>query len=127
MGNDHQVIDNQISNQTGPGVVVAAYPESRRNRIQGNQFQAIAGLSIDLVTQANVRSLDYQQGDGPNPPRNSPNRPVLVHRSGMNKTEDARMCCPRRHYTHAHLTRSAHAAAPAAFMIMSSIRGFTRR
>lgn len=74
MGNNHQVINNQISNQKGAGVVVAAYPESKRNIIQGNRFNALTGLSIDLVTQQNVSVQDYQQGDGVNPPRNSRNR-----------------------------------------------------
>lgn len=74
MGNNHQVTGNQISNQKGTGVVVAAYPESKRNIIQGNRFNALTGLSIDLVTQQNVSVQDYQQGDGVNPPRNSRNR-----------------------------------------------------
>lgn len=71
MGNDHAVINNIIRVQTGSGVVVAAYPQSRRNRIQGNQFGGIAGLAIDLVTQQNVSPQDYQQGDGANPPTDS--------------------------------------------------------
>lgn len=74
MGNGHQVIDNQISDQTGPGVVVAAYPRSVGNQIADNRFSRLEGLSIDLVTQDNVDVSDYQRGDGPNPPRNSPNR-----------------------------------------------------
>ena len=51
MGNDHQVINNSISDQPGPGVVVTSYPKSDRNRIQGNEFDNLAGLAIDLVTQ----------------------------------------------------------------------------
>ena len=74
MGNDHQVVDNEILYQTGPGVTVAAYPDSRRNLIRGNRFFALEGLSIDLNTYNNVSVQAYQQGDGPNPPRNSPNR-----------------------------------------------------
>jgi outer membrane protein OmpA-like peptidoglycan-associated protein len=74
MGNDHQVINNQIAHQAGPGVVVAAYPDSSRNVIQDNRFAALEGLSIDLVTQGNVGVQDYQKGDGINPRRNSPNR-----------------------------------------------------
>jgi outer membrane protein OmpA-like peptidoglycan-associated protein len=74
MGNDHQVTNNQILSQTGPGVVVAAFPESDRNRIENNRFLNLEGLSIDLVTQNNAGVQDYQRGDGPNPPRNSPNR-----------------------------------------------------
>lgn len=67
MGNDHRVIENQITDQSGPGVVVAAYPESDRNQIIGNQFAHLDGLSIDLVAQYNVDPKDYQQGDGINP------------------------------------------------------------
>lgn len=74
MGNDHQIINNQISNQRGSGVVVAAYPQSTRNIIQNNRFAALEGLSIDLNAQQNVGVRDYQIGDGPNPLRNSPNR-----------------------------------------------------
>lgn len=74
MGNNHLVTGNQISNQKGAGVVVAAYPESKRNIIQSNRFNTLTGLSIDLVTQQNVSVQDYQQGDGVNPPRNSRNR-----------------------------------------------------
>jgi hypothetical protein len=71
MGDDHQVNNNQISNQTGPGVVVAAYPKSDRNIILGNRFNNLEGLSIDLVAQENVNVQAYQRGDGPNPLRNS--------------------------------------------------------
>ncbi len=74
MGNDHQVLSNQITNQAGPGVVVAAYPASSRNVIQNNHFATLEGLSIDLVTQGNVGVQDYQKGDGLNPQRNSGNR-----------------------------------------------------
>lgn len=71
MGNDHAVINNKITNQPGPGVVVAAYPQSRRDRIQNNEFGNLEGLAIDLVTQLNVDPQAYEQGDGPNPPTNS--------------------------------------------------------
>ncbi|MGG6294636.1 OmpA family protein [Leptolyngbya sp. AN02str] len=74
MGSDHQVLNNDIGYQPGPGVVVAAYPSSHRNTIEGNQFTALEGLSIDLNTQDNVAVQDFQVGDGPNPPRNSPHR-----------------------------------------------------
>jgi hypothetical protein len=67
MGNNHEIISNKISEQTGPGVVVAAYPQSKGNRIQNNQFAKLQGLSIDLVAQQNVGVKDYQQGDGVNP------------------------------------------------------------
>jgi hypothetical protein len=68
MGNQHQVINNKISQQSGPGVAIAAYPKSEGNIIQGNQFSSLQGLSIDLITQQNVGVQDYQQGDGVNPP-----------------------------------------------------------
>lgn len=74
MGNDHLVVGNEISNQAGAGVVVAAYPKSDRDLIQKNRFSALEGLSIDLVGQNNAGVLEYQNGDGPNPPRNSKNR-----------------------------------------------------
>ncbi|NEO91335.1 MAG: OmpA family protein [Moorea sp. SIO3G5] len=74
MGDDHQVIGNQITNQSGPGVVVAAKPKSDRNIIQDNQFAALEGLSIDLVTRNHTGARHYQVGDGPNPKRDSPNR-----------------------------------------------------
>jgi outer membrane protein OmpA-like peptidoglycan-associated protein len=74
MGDNHQVIDNQIRDQAGSGVVVTSYPKSDRNVIESNRFARLEGLSIDLNTQQNVDSIAFQRGDGPNPPRNSPNR-----------------------------------------------------
>jgi outer membrane protein OmpA-like peptidoglycan-associated protein len=71
MGNNHQVTNNQVSYQAGPGVVVAAVPLSERTMITGNRFMGLEGLSIDLLTQQNTNVLDYQVGDGLNPPRNS--------------------------------------------------------
>ncbi|NER51209.1 MAG: right-handed parallel beta-helix repeat-containing protein [Symploca sp. SIO1A3] len=67
MGNEHQVINNQISNQPGSGVTVAAVPESRRITITGNQFANLQGLGIDLVTQQGSTVQAYQVGDGRNP------------------------------------------------------------
>ncbi|WP_017317030.1 right-handed parallel beta-helix repeat-containing protein [Mastigocladopsis repens] len=67
MGNNHEVLNNKITEQSGPGIVVAAYPQSKGNRIQNNQFAKLQGLSIDLVAQQNVGVKDYQQGDGANP------------------------------------------------------------
>lgn len=69
MGNDHQVSGNQIRHQAGPGVVVAAYPKSDRNNITNNQFGALEGLSIDLVTRRHVGVSTYQRGDGANVPQ----------------------------------------------------------
>ncbi|NEQ30609.1 MAG: right-handed parallel beta-helix repeat-containing protein [Leptolyngbya sp. SIO4C5] len=74
MGNEHQVIDNLVREQNGPGVVVAAYPESDRNQILNNRFEAINGLSIDLTARRQAGETHFQRGDGPNPPRNSRNR-----------------------------------------------------
>lgn len=83
MGNDHQVMANQITDQSGPGVVVAAYPESDRNRIVGNQFAHLNGLSIDLVAQYNVDPQDYQQGDGINPVSDSHYRRLKTGNFGI--------------------------------------------
>ncbi|PZO43607.1 MAG: cell envelope biogenesis protein OmpA [Shackletoniella antarctica] len=74
MGSDHQVNDNFIGYQPGPGVVVTAYPESRGNQIRGNRYAELDGLAIDLNTQGNIGVQDFQKGDGPNPPRNSHHR-----------------------------------------------------
>lgn len=77
MGSDHRVSGNQIRYQTGPGVVVAAYPSSTRNQIVQNRFSGLEGLSIDLVTlqgSNGTNPQDYQRGDGANPQRNSPHR-----------------------------------------------------
>lgn len=92
MGNNHQVIDNQIRYQSGPGVVVTAYPKndvqrdrsSSHNIIENNRFAGLEGLSIDLNTQQNVGVVEFQRGDGPNPPRNSPNRREETGNSAIN-------------------------------------------
>ena len=92
MGDAHQVVDNQIRYQSGPGVVVTAYPqndiqqgrESSGNVIENNRFARLEGLSIDLNTQQNVGPTDFQGGDGPNPPRNSPNRREETGNSAIN-------------------------------------------
>lgn len=84
MGSEHQVRDNQIGPQTGPGVVIAAYPRSDRNIIENNQFNDLEGLSIDLNTRNNVGVQDYQRGDGPNPRRNSANRRQDTANSAIN-------------------------------------------
>ena len=82
MGSDHEIIGNEIDNQTGPGVVVTAFPQNnigkrgvaKRNIIRNNKFAALEGLSIDLNSQQNLGVIDFQRGDGPNPKRNSANR-----------------------------------------------------
>jgi len=84
MGDNHQVVNNQIRYQSGPGVVVTSYPKSDRNIIEKNRFAGLEGLSIDLNTQQNVDPIDFQVGDGPNPPRNSPNRRKETANSAIN-------------------------------------------
>ncbi|MEB3338543.1 MAG: OmpA family protein [Leptolyngbyaceae bacterium] len=87
MGQDHQILSNQITQQPGSGVVVASYPRSRRNRIEDNQFAAVQGLSIDLNTQDNVGVQDFEVGDGPNPLRNSENRRLDTGNAAINPPE----------------------------------------
>ena len=79
MGNNHQVVDNTIINQKGPGVVVTAFTQggntqSQRNLIRNNRFNNLEGLSIDLNTRRHSYVQAFQRGDGPNPVRNSGNR-----------------------------------------------------
>jgi outer membrane protein OmpA-like peptidoglycan-associated protein len=97
MGNEHQVIDNEISHQTGPGVVVTAFPTSKAygfgsalgNVIQNNRFGELEGLSIDLNTQQNLDVSDFQRGDGSNPKRNSSNRRIDTGNGAVNAPEFA--------------------------------------
>ncbi|MEM9486854.1 MAG: OmpA family protein, partial [Cyanobacteria bacterium P01_F01_bin.116] len=89
MGNDHQVKDNYITNQKGPGVVVTAfsqggYTQSQRNVIENNHIENIEGLSIDLNTRRNRGVQDFQRGDGPNPLRDSHNRRRDTGNSAIN-------------------------------------------
>jgi hypothetical protein len=74
MGSGHQVLENSILNQNGPGVVVAAYPISRQIVIKDNRFSHLRGLSIDLLSQQHTDVTSYLAGDGPNPPRDTDNR-----------------------------------------------------
>ena len=71
MGNGHEVTENLIQHQPGPGVAIAAYPRSQGNIIRGNTFAALDGLSVDLGFNDNIGIQDFQRKDGPNPPRNS--------------------------------------------------------
>jgi outer membrane protein OmpA-like peptidoglycan-associated protein len=89
MGSNHQVTGNQIRYQVGPGVVVAASPASRNNRIQGNRFSKLEGLSIDLVTRNDADVLAYQRGDGVNPPRDTGNRHLDTGNAGVNAPQFA--------------------------------------
>lgn len=95
MGNDHQVLNNEISHQTAAGVVVTAFPNggsftngaSIRNVIENNQFANLEGLSIDLNTRGHVDVQDFQRGDGKNPPRTSPNRRLDTGNAAINAPE----------------------------------------
>ena len=92
MGNDHQVINNHITNQRGPGVVVTAFSQggttnSQRNIIKDNVFNNIEGLSIDLNTRHHVGVQDFQRGDGPNPIRNSTHRRWETGNSAINSPQ----------------------------------------
>ena len=90
MGSNHQVVGNQIDNQTGPGVVVSAFPNTKSNIIQNNGFAALEGLSIDLNTERDPEDVyDFQRGDGPNPKRNSPNRRQDTGNAAINAPEFA--------------------------------------
>ncbi|MDY7016524.1 MAG: right-handed parallel beta-helix repeat-containing protein, partial [Cyanobacteriota bacterium] len=66
-GRGHQVRNNAIANQPGPGVVVAVFPDGDRVTITSNQFSNLTGLDIDLVAQLGTGVRDYQSGDGRNP------------------------------------------------------------
>ena len=87
MGDNNQVTDNVIRGQSGPGVVVTSYPKSDANIIENNRFIGLEGLSIDLNAQPSVDAVDYQSGDGVNPPRNSPNRRQDTANSAINAPE----------------------------------------
>ncbi|MCM1983677.1 right-handed parallel beta-helix repeat-containing protein [Lyngbya confervoides] len=87
MGNDHQIRQNYIGDQNGPGVVIAAYPQSRRNIIVDNQFRNLKGLSIDLVTRRHTTVRDYQVGDGPNPRTESTKRHLDTANRGISAPE----------------------------------------
>lgn len=83
-GQQHQVFDNQISQQSGAGIVVAAYPASYGNKILHNQFTDIKGLPIDLVSQINTNPSDYQNGDGVNRITDSRERGEKTGNAGIN-------------------------------------------
>ncbi|MEO0456019.1 MAG: right-handed parallel beta-helix repeat-containing protein [Cyanobacteria bacterium P01_A01_bin.114] len=87
MGNEHEVSDNFVGYQPGPGVAIAAYPRSRQNQISNNQFAALDGLSIDLGYNDNSGVADFQRTDGPNPPRNSHNRRKDTANAAINAPE----------------------------------------
>jgi outer membrane protein OmpA-like peptidoglycan-associated protein len=84
MGKNHQVYNNKISNQMGPGVVISSYPQSEKILIQNNLFSLLEGLSIDLVTRHNVGIQDYYVGDGHNYPRDTENRRLDTANNAIN-------------------------------------------
>lgn len=92
MGSNHEIIGNEIDNQTGPGVVVSAFPEHNQgksnsaigNIIRNNRFAMLEGLSIDLNTFRNLDVRDFQKGDGPNPRRDSGNRRLDTGNGAVN-------------------------------------------
>lgn len=84
MGNDHQVTNNEIRNQRGAGVAIAAFPKSDRNLIRKNTFAALTGLSIDLISQRHVSDRDFRTGDGINLPRDSHFRRVDTANGAIN-------------------------------------------
>lgn len=90
MGRGHQILDNEIGYQPGPGVAVTAFPLSDRNLIRNNRFTQLQGLSIDLVSRQNVGVQDFQRADGPNPPRNSHHRRSDTANAAINAPEFAR-------------------------------------
>ena len=65
MGNNHQVNNNQITNQPGSGVAITAYPDSKGNVVRDNSFANIEGLSIDLNYRNTASVRDFQRGDAP--------------------------------------------------------------
>ncbi|MGB3296742.1 MAG: right-handed parallel beta-helix repeat-containing protein, partial [Phormidesmis sp.] len=89
MGDNHQILDNTITNQKGDGVVVTAFgqgPNTQSNHtvITGNRFDKLEGLSIDLNARRDRTPQDFRRGDGPNPKRNSHNRRQDTGNSAVN-------------------------------------------
>ncbi len=95
MGRGHQVLDNEIGYQPGPGVAVTSYPLSDRNLIRNNRFTQLDGLSIDLAAQHNVGVQTFQQADGPNPPRDSHHRRTDTANAAINSPEFAQYAFER--------------------------------
>ncbi len=87
MGSGHQVLENTITGQSGPGVVVAAYPKSDRIIIKDNRFSNLKGLSIDLVSRQHTEVFNYLAGDGSNPTRDSGNRRLDTANGAINTPE----------------------------------------
>ncbi|MDV3351073.1 OmpA family protein [Leptothoe sp. LEGE 181152] len=87
MGNGHEVTENVIQHQPGPGVAIASYPRSEGNIIRNNTFAALDGLSVDLGYNDNSGIQDFQRKDGPNPPRNSSMRRRDTANAAINAPE----------------------------------------
>ena len=87
MGSGHEVTENIIQHQPGPGVAIAANPHSTGNTIRDNQFAALDGLSVDLGYNYDTGIQDFQRTDGPNPPRNSAMRRRDTANSAINAPE----------------------------------------
>jgi hypothetical protein len=87
MGSGHQVLENTITSQSGPGVVVAAYPKSNGIIIKDNRFSNLKGLSIDLLSRQHTEVFNYLAGDGPNPTRDSGNRRLDTANGAINTPE----------------------------------------
>ena len=87
MGSGHQVLENTITDQSGPGVVVAAYPKSDRIIIKDNRFSHLKGLSIDLLSRQHTEVVNYLAGDGSNPIRDSSNRRLDTGNGSINTPE----------------------------------------
>ena len=86
-GSGHEVTNNQISHQSGSGVVVGAYPQSDRNIITNNRFDTLEGMSIDLNTQQNTYAQAWQTGDGPNPKRKGSYRHLETGNASIDSPE----------------------------------------
>ncbi|MGB3788281.1 MAG: OmpA family protein, partial [Phormidesmis sp.] len=89
MGDNHQIVNNRITDQKGSGVVVTAFgqgpdTQSQGNVITSNSFGMLEGLSIDLNVRRGRRPQDFQKGDGPNPRRDSHNRRQDTGNSAVN-------------------------------------------
>ncbi|NUN65052.1 OmpA family protein [Pseudanabaena biceps] len=84
MGNDHQITNNEIRNQRGTGIAIAAFPKSDRNLIRKNTFTNLSGLSIDLISQRHVGDRDFVTGDGINIKRDSNFRRVDTANGAIN-------------------------------------------
>lgn len=87
MGSGHEVSENYVAFQPGPGVGIVSYPKSDQNMVRGNFFRELDGLSVDLGYNHGAGVSDYQFIDGPNPPRNSGQRRRDSANSAINAPE----------------------------------------